>query len=183
MFSIGAYAQVVVIDLGGDDIKGLNFAGPQPSLPQKTAEAAGWSICHSEDFNTDTTLVSDVLAKCDKPELMLACRPKSNPVFLVAAHAHRTSVTHDTGNAESSTVTHRANGTEWYFNDQYSWGFAPAGNPVRNNSCDLEADNSAQRMCIHITAGNLAFGHRCGNIRNPASFDRVFLHRLVMRDR
>ena len=42
----------------------------------------------------------------------------------VAAHAPRTDVLFDTG---TGNVPHDANGVGWYYNGNWSWGFAPQG--------------------------------------------------------
>lgn len=67
----------------------------------------------------------------------------------------------DTGQVANGV--HEANGVGWYYSDQYSWGFAPAGAPVNRNSCDVEGQADETRMCWHTGGGNLNFGWRCGS--------------------
>ena len=188
LFCVSAsYAQekkVVVIPLGGDDIKGLNFHGPQSDIPQKMVEAAGFSVCHSELYSSNTTLLSTVLTKCNKPELMLACRAVGSPEFEVAAHAPRYWATYETPGA---TNTQWYRNTEWYYNNTFpsglSWGFAPGDSTVSRFNCDTNAthpeDKTAPyRMCIDTNNGKLTAGYRCAhNINLSNGWERVFLHR------
>jgi hypothetical protein len=178
--------KVVVISMPGDDV--THFYGPTINIPQIVVEEVGFSVCHSETYGTNSTLISTVLTKCNKPELMLACRPTGTPVFQLAAHAPRADVTFDTG--DNANVTHSANGAEWYFSttsfNTGSWGFAPLGSTVNKAACDVAAIGGAvdqttpYRMCSHTTPNSvLDSGFRCGASLSlyDNSYERVFLHR------
>ena len=85
------------------------------------------------------------------------------------AAAPRADVLFDTG---QSNTPHDANGSGWYFNDNYSWGFAKQGDPIGRDSCDVEASadgdptgpNPDLRLCWHTDNGFLAGGYRAGAV-------------------
>lgn len=189
VFSIGAFAQtttkVVVIPLGDGPFNYAKFSGPQRDLRRTLLEDAGWRVCHSSLF-TESTAIGAILANCSGAELMLACRPETGPnvFFTLAAYAPREDVTFDTG--YNRTTTRTANGSEWYFNANRSWGFAPIGETVDKSSCDFDTpyglgSKTDYRMCMHAGSGNLTHGYRCGNDgigqEAGAGWERVILQR------
>lgn len=105
---------------------------------------------------------------------MLACRPNGAANFTVLAHAPRIPVITDIGQSNSPTV---ANGTGWYYDDAYSWGFARQGDPLVRNSCDTDNTNAAQRLCWHTGNNTINSGWRCGASTSiGAGWERVVLH-------
>jgi len=152
--------------------------GVKKNVDQSDLEAEGWSICFSESYDVSgVSAISSILSSCNKSRLMLACRHVGNPIFVLSAEASRADVTYDTGT--DHYTTHTANGVEWYFNDNQSWGFAPEGDSVFKNECDLSDTDPDYRMCINTMSGNLIYGYRCGdnNLNSDASWERVFLER------
>jgi hypothetical protein len=104
---------------------------------------------------------------------MLACRATGSDVLTVAAHAARADVTFDTG---GNDTPHDANGVGWYFNDDYSWGFAAAGDSIDLNICDISSSNGGQRLCWHTQQSPALGGWRCGTstgLNSNPSFERV----------
>lgn len=149
---------------------------PFLNVPQAIVEANGWSVCFSEEFDRGVTAISDILATCSGTDLMLACRETGSLDFVLAAYAPRADVAFDTGTDE--TTTHAANGTEWYFNEDRSWGFAQGGDTVTKRSCDTGGTNDEYRMCMHTNSGNLIAGWRCGESTGiGAGWERVILHK------
>jgi Stigma-specific protein, Stig1 len=137
------------------------FVGPQNNVA--IASLQGWSQCFVTTYADTSTVVSDVETACSGSQLMMACRPTGSDTLQLAAYAGRDDVTFEEGTGDT---THNANGTEWYFDDSYSWGFAPGGSSVERNSCDVENINSgdgAQRLCWHTESHDFFFGFRCGN--------------------
>jgi len=149
--------------------------GPQLDLSQTRLEQQGWEVCFSETFEkAGVSTISSILALCTGANLMLACRPVDSDIFVLSAQAPRDDVIFDTGT--DVTTTHTANGTEWYFNEDRSWGFAPEGASVRKSTCDnLNADE--YRMCIHTRSGELRNGYKCGTklLNGDATWERVIL--------
>jgi len=137
----------------------------------------GWTICYTELYNA-AGAIANILAVCNKANLMLACRPVGTNTYGVLAQAPRADVIFATP-ADATTV-HVANGTAWYFNTSFSWGFAKAGDTVNKSSCDfLDSTDNEQRLCWHTGSGNLSSGYRCGvseSLFNTA-WQRVVLHR------
>lgn len=178
-----AETRVVVIPMGDAEFNYANFSGPQRDLKQSLLEAGGWSICHTSTFNDTSTSITKVLIECSGSELMLACRPVDSigGFFTLAAYAPRGDVTFSTGGDTSINTTHTANGSEWYFDNSWSWGFAPQGEPVENDQCDVRHTREDYRMCLHTVAGYITGGLRCGAASTPLNFsttwERVVLHR------
>jgi hypothetical protein len=110
---------------------------------------------------------------------MLACRPVGSANFTVAAFANRNDVLTDTGDTDND-ITHVANGEGWYYNSNYSWGFAKAGDGVDKNSCDyLPVGNLDKRLCFHTVDGHIDGGYRCGttvDLNGSTTWERVILH-------
>ena len=159
----------------------LNYmpVGPQTNVPQARVNLGGWTTCFSELYNNTTGVIANILASCNKANLMLACLVEGiDNTYTVLAQAPRADVTFATP-SDTGTV-HVANGTAWYFNTSQSWGFAKEGDAVFKNSCDTQGTNADQRLCWHTSAGNIAGGWRCGSttgLNSSAAWRRVVLHR------
>jgi hypothetical protein len=88
-------------------------------------------------------------------------------MLTVAAWAPRGDVFFDTGASNMSTV-HNANGVGWYFNGDWSWGFANEGDAVQLDQCDdLNAPNPALRLCWQASNNSMTAGFRCGALMDP----------------
>lgn len=142
------------------------FSGVQQNVPVATLQ--GWTQCYLDTYADSTGKLSDILAKCSGSKLLLACRVKGSPILQLAAQGNRADVLFDEGH--SRTASHNANGVEWYFSDDWSWGFAPGGDAVDRNECDIiRTTDSQKRMCWHtvpfvnLQNGFLQPGYRCGD--------------------
>lgn len=147
--------------------------GPQRGVP--AAKLIGWTPCFHETFGPTRTSLFTILQACDRRNLMLACRPTGAAEYTVLAHAPRNAVLTDTGHTNAPTI---ANGTGWYFNEAWSWGFAAAGDPIDRNECDDNTETHSElRMCIPTRDGTTGLGFRCGdNFVYTDDWERVFLH-------
>jgi len=135
----------------------LEFTGVLTDL--RLSELGGWRRCFKGTYANSKDL--DVIAaNCDGSHLLLTCRKKDDTVLTVAAYAGREHVLYDT---DTSNITHRANGVEWYFDQSWSWGFADEGSTVYRNSCDTESGDAEQRLCWHTSASRVTGGWRCGS--------------------
>ena len=108
---------------------------------------------------------------------MLTCRPVGSTTFTVADFANRFDVLTDTG--VNSDITHRENGAGWYYNGNWSWGFAKTGDPVFKDSCDVNRpENRDKRLCWHTSGGSISLGFSCGatDFIFDSSWERVILH-------
>ncbi|WP_043802873.1 hypothetical protein, partial [Arenimonas malthae] len=150
-------------------------SGVQQNVPEATVTGGGWSVCHQSTFDESGTSLATIQADCDKELTMMACRPVGDPNFTLVAAAPRTDVFFDTGTGD---VPHNANGVGWYYNDNWSWGYAPQGEPINRDSCDFFPGTVEDlRMCIHTGGGTTNSGYRCGNnnLNGAAGWERVIL--------
>jgi len=163
MLSAGAFAQASYLP-----------TGVQQSVPISTVTGGGWSECFREAYDVDeASEISTVLANCTGDNLMLACSPTGGPTLTVLAQAPRADVTFDTG---TGNTTNNANGVEWYFNDDFSWGFAPGGASVSRSSCDTANTSPDERLCLHTNSGFIDNGWRCGSntgLNSSSAWERV----------
>jgi hypothetical protein len=148
------------------------FTGVATGLPLSALSA--WSQCYLDTYDNNAMQASTILSACTGSYLMLACRPTGASVLSVAAYAPRADVTFDTG---QSNTPHDANGVGWYFNDDFSWGFAPQGDSIDRNTCDTETADGGLRLCWHTqTSPQLGAGWRCGAdtlLNTSPSFERL----------
>ena len=147
--------------------------GVQQSVPVTTVTSGGWTECHRALYGATGTSVASVLAACGGDRLMLACRQTGSPTLSVLAQAPRADVIFDTG---TSNVTRQANGVSWYYSPNYSWGFAPGGQPVTRGSCDTTNTGNNDRICYHTGAGNMNGGWRCGSatgLNSSVAYEKV----------
>lgn len=165
----------------------LTFTGIKQNLP--VSSLTGWTQCFADTYDQGgATPVTTALAACKGSLLMMACRPKGSSTLQLAAYAKRADVLFDVGT--SATAVHAANGVNWYFSDSWSWGFAPVGDVVNRNSCDVEDisgfgggvggaasghEDGNLRMCWHTSASSLQTGFRCGydQLNGSPNFERL----------
>src|ERR1051325_11656640 len=110
-------------------------------------------------------------------------RPTGSSTLQVLANAPRTDVIFDTG---SSNTPHDGNGVGWYYNDNWSWGFAPQGDVINRSSCDIVASSfdgysgpdPTERLCWHTGGNFINSGWRCG--ANDSLFSSAF-ERLIFQ--
>ena len=156
---VGACARPAVLDCppGG----GLQLVeGIQRDVPLGEVERMGFRECFRGVYSGNEP-IGPILEECAGDVMMIGCREVGQADLHVAAMGLREDVLFDTG--QDAGGVHEANGVGWYYSDQYSWGFAPAGAPVNRNSCDVEGPADETRMCWHTGGGNLNFGWRCGS--------------------
>lgn len=135
--------------------------GPQLNVALGTVTSGGWTLCYSATMATIFgTSAATTLAGCSGDRLMLAGRETGSGTLLVLAQALKTDVLFNTG-AGNNGITHIANGTGWYNADNWSLGFAPAGEAVNKSECDTNA--GLGRLCIHTLS--FAGGYRINNIQ------------------
>lgn len=156
--------------------------GVQLNVATSTVTGGGWTQCYSSAYGTFGGSISSILAGCQGSNLMMAARETGSSTLLLLAQASFADVTFDTG---TGNVTHNANGVEWYFNNSYSWGFAPGGSTVIRNSCDIVASANSgtagaptgtERLCWHTGSGQMNGGWRAGaatSLNNSSAYEKV----------
>ena len=141
--------------------------GVQNNVSVGTVTGGGWTQCFVQGYGTYGPSLTSILDGCSGDRLMLAGRVAGSDTLMVLAQAAFDDVIFDTG--VGYTATHNANGVEWYFDEDWSWGFAQGGSAVYRNSCDVASSMAAQRLCWHTDSGNLSGGWRLGAITSAYS--------------
>jgi hypothetical protein len=167
-----------------DDAPSYYPCGPQLSVPISTLTNAGWELCFEDNYDNESTLVSDALENCTGEYLAVFGKAVGGSTALLLATAPRSEVFTIT-NANEPRL---ANGTYWYYTPTadywtsdspdsegllraQSLGFAP-NSTLNQDSCDfnqLPGDpTSPFRLCWHIEDGEGTVepffddGHRLG---------------------
>lgn len=150
--------------------------GVQQNVPPATLQ--GWNLCYSGFFGDSFPPLQNILSQCNKANLLMACRPQGQQNWQLLAMAPRLDVTFDCGT--QNNCTKQANGVGWYYDESWSWGFAPGGEAVNRNSCDFDNGNQTfpqLRMCWHTGGNNISSGYRCGtNITFGSDYERAVFH-------
>ncbi len=148
------------------------FFGVQVNTP--ISALTGWTQCYLDTYDNAATPVATILAACGQANLLLGCRDTGSPNLTAFAHAPRADVLFDCG--PQTICTKQSNGAGWYFSDSYSWGFAPGGQTVNRDSCDINNPADGGRLCWHTFAGMINGGYRCGSnldLNNSTAFQRI----------
>jgi hypothetical protein len=155
-------------------------SGVQSNIPE--ASLQGWQKCWTATYAQDgMPTVAQVLNQCPKQKLLMACRQVGQPNWKLLAMGPRADVLFDCG--QQTNCTKQSNGVGFYFNDSYSWGFAPGNEPVNRFSCDYNAGMQTvadQRLCWHTSGQNMTTGYRCGD--NSLNFDSTWEKALYQAD-
>lgn len=124
-------------------------------------ELQGWKLCFKDTYAGSPISPAEVLANCPGEALLLACGPTgAEEIVTLAAMGPWRDVTFPCGSDQ--TCSHEANGVAWYFDENWSWGFAPPGLPLDRIECDIEEWEGELRMCWHTVDGTMMWGYRCG---------------------
>ncbi len=153
--------------------------GPQTNVATSTVTGGGWTQCFVGSYGAFGPSVASVLDGCSGSKLMLAARANGSGTLLLLAQADRADVLFEEGTSFSGS--HNANGSEWYFSDSWSWGFANGGDAVARISCDIPeffsgGANLDLRLCWHTGGGNMNGGFRIGTsifLNDSADFEKV----------
>ena len=139
---------------------GLTFSGIRHNQPEANLQLGGFTPCWSNRFDQSNDDIDDIRAACDGGVIVMACRPVGAPALTLAAMGDRDEVFRDVGDGAGAVNPH--NGVDFYFDDDSSWGFAPAGSGVRRATCDTTATDADERLCWHTNQGRVGVGYRCG---------------------
>jgi hypothetical protein len=148
------------------------FTGIQHNLD--VSDLAGWSECYRDYYDNSSTPMTDIKAACASSQLIVACKESGSSMLTVAAQGAFDDVFFETG---TGNVGHVANGVEWYYDDNYSWGYVEPGDGMSRNSCDTDSGVYPEnRVCFHTGGGNINSGYRCGSntsLNGATSHERV----------
>ena len=139
---------------------GIRTLGPPLADPTAMrAQLCFYSVATEHDIDAIRN------TKCQGQNLMLACRQTDSQTIKLLAWAPRADVFFDVG--RTKRPSHIAQGSNWYFSDTYSWGFAKEGSNVKRRSCDMAKRDKDMRLCWH-TNGNMG-GWQCGSTTTDTS--------------
>jgi hypothetical protein len=145
--------------------------GPQANVSLATVTSGGWTQCYASTFNIGIgNQAQNVLSQCNGDYLMMAGRVTGSDTFLSLAAADRDDTIFNT---DQTSVTHLANGSNWWFGNNWSWGYTASNDTVSNGSCDTS--DSPASMCLH-TLDNVG-GYRINNqmgLNGSLGFEKVF---------
>jgi len=151
------------------------FAGPRTDVSLGDLAAGGFEVCHSEPYEALFEL-APVRAACGGADWVVGCRPTGEPARLTVAAMGAADAITDPVPAEAGAFRDH-NGSRWYYSDDFSFGFAPAGAPLNREPCDTAGADPELRLCWHtIDVG----GWRCGattGLNQSGAWQRVVLHR------
>ena len=142
--------------------------GPQTNVP--LANLSGWTVCYSDSYANG----GGVPNACNGKNMMLACHQKGSPTLDVLAWAPASDVLFPV--PQGSPNGHIANGTQWYFDGNSSWGFAGAGDVLMRTPCDIGPGDNASRLCWQTNNNSLSPGARCGvnmNLNGNGGWERL----------
>ncbi len=149
------------------------FSGVQTDLDEALLD--GWTICYQGPYNDAYTSIATVQEDCAGANILMACRPLGATTLSVAAQAPYEDVFTET--LPDSSSVHNANGVDWYFNDNWSWGFAHQADGVNKNTCDINIGSyPEERICWHTREGSFDGGYRCGSstsLNSSADWERL----------
>ncbi len=147
--------------------------GAQTNVSLATVTGGGWTQCYVDTMATTIGATGQaVLNVCTDTYLMMAGRETGSTTLLSLAAALRSDTIVDTG--QSNTTTHVANGAEWWYSPNWSWGFTALGDTVFNFECNTDA-SSPQSMCLHTLS--FVGGYRINDIQGlngSVAFEKIF---------
>lgn len=145
--------------------------GVQQNISLATILGDGWTQCYAATMDQTIGDAGEiVLDVCQGEYLMMAGRATASDTFLVAAAALRSETVVDTGHTSD---THVANGANWYYSPNWSWGFTDINDTVSNFECDTSASPSS--MCLHTLS--FTGGYRINDIQglnSSTAYEKVF---------
>ena len=158
---------------GGGAGNVFEFSGIRENVPN--ADLAGWEVCHTSTFGSQGHNLAAIRATCNGPKVMYGCRQVGSANWTLLAQGDTAEVFRNTGDAGNNLT--RNNDVDWYYSENWSLGFVPAGTGVSRNSCDTNGDpGNSRRLCWHSGGGNMTGGYRCGaslGLNGAANWERT----------
>lgn len=122
--------------------------GVQLGVPLTTVTNGGWNLCYSATMGTIFgSSAAQTLAGCSAGSLiMLAGRETGSDTLMVLAQTTKADAFADTG-ADNNGIFTTSNGADWFYADDWSWGFKDIGDSFTKFQCSFAA--TATSMCVH----------------------------------
>lgn len=166
-----AFAALLSLGFAGTASATYMPVGAQTNVAVSNVVNGGWTQCYVSTMATPIGNSAElVLNACTGDLLMMAGRVTGSSTLLVLAAALRSDTIINTG---TTSKTHLANGAEWYYSPNWSWGFTAAGDTVTNGSCDYSSGSAA--LCLH-TASYYG-GYRINNLmglNDSSGYEKIF---------
>jgi hypothetical protein len=156
------------------------ISGFGENVPSAVVDDDGWNQCFSSLYGVPegSEFGETLQTKCGQGDyVMFGCRLVGSPTWHLLGFGNATLAFTDTGASNYGDVTPDGD-IEWYFNDDYSVGFAPNGEAVNKVNCD---DNSGSRRLCWIAADDVSVGFRCGD--NTNLFNNVWERAAWTKDK
>ena len=121
--------------------------GPQTNVSISTVTGGGWTLCYSALMGTPFgNSASTTLANCHGDRVMLAGRETGSDTLLALAQTTFADAFADTGASDNGVFT-TSNGADWFYADNWSWGFKPVDASFTKFYCSFTAPEGS--MCVH----------------------------------
>ncbi len=147
--------------------------GAQTNVNINNVLNGGWTQCYVGTMaQAIGSAAQNVLSACTGDYLMMAGRVTGSNTLLSLAAALRSEAIFNTGS--NTNNTHVANGANWYFSANWSWGFTALNDAVNLNSCDYQ-NSSPMSMCLHTLDG--IGGYRINDIvdlNGSTAYQKIF---------
>ncbi len=137
----------------------------------------GFRQCYRADYRRVGDSLAEIMANCSGPRLIVGCREVGSFSLKVAAQGAREDVFRDVG--AGAQAAHVVEGVAWYYDQDSSWGFAPAGAPIDRRACDQGDGQGLDRLCWHTDNGRMNGGWRCGpttGLNNSVDWEKLVYH-------
>ncbi len=144
--------------------------GAQANVALATVTAGGWTQCYQATMATTIGNAGEnVLNACQGDLIMMAGRATGSQTLLALAATNRADSIIDTG--DSTTNTHISNGAQWWYSDNWSWGFASLADTVRNFECG----QASLGMCLHTLSfvGGYSINNNDG-LNGSTDYEKLF---------
>ena len=149
--------------------------GPQNNIG--VGQITGWNQCYMDTYGSFQGNLAQIQQMCNGGNIMLSCRPNNAQTIDLLAWAPRDDVffvTNLTSSCNANRPLHNANGTDWYYDTSWGWGFTAPNDGNSVCSCDTaQGAHPEQRLCWHTGGGTLSSGYRCGNQYPGSNYDRI----------
>ena len=146
--------------------------GPQTNVALSDVTGGGWTLCYSALMSTPFgNSASTTLANCHGDRVLLAGRETGSDTLLALAQTTFADAFADTGAGNNGVFT-TSNGADWFYSDQWSWGFKPIGVGFTKYQCDFNAPDSS--LCVHTL--NFAGGYSINTIvglNNSSAYEKL----------
>lgn len=144
--------------------------GAQANVALSTVTGGGWTLCYAAVMATTIGNAGEnVLNVCQGDYIMMAGRATGSQTLLSLAATTRSDAIIDTG--DNTGTYHLSNGANWWYPDNWSWGFAGASESPYNVECGT-ADAG---MCLHTLGfiGGYSI-NRIAGLNSSIAYEKLF---------